>query len=71
MYRLRLICPLLGEDETGPLHPTLERAREVAIYLIDLYRGRLKVEIRRVVNLRLKKSELVETIEAFEYAATE
>lgn len=62
-YRLRLISPLFGVDESGPLHPSQEHARQAAIILLRLYRGNLRAEIRRVVDLRLKKSEWVETVE--------
>lgn len=69
MYRLRLISPLLGVDESGPLQTQLETARQVAVNLINVYQGKLKVEIRRVIDLRLKQSEWVETIAAWDYSA--
>jgi hypothetical protein len=62
-YRLRLISPLFGVDESGPLHPTQDHARHIARVLARVYRGNLQAEIRRVIDLRLQKSEWVETVD--------
>lgn len=70
-YRLRLVSPLLGMDESGPLQSSLDRAREVAMNMIDLYQGKIRVEIRRVVDVRLRKTEWVETIEPYGFTMGE
>lgn len=62
MYRLKLISPRFGVDESGPLHPTLEHAQRAARILLQVYGGDIKVEIRKVLDLQLRRSELVETV---------
>lgn len=64
MYRLKLFSRRFGVDESGPLHPTLEHAQRAAHVLLQAYHGDLKVEIRRVVDLQLRRSELVQTMVA-------
>jgi len=66
-YRLRLIFPHMGVDESGPLQSSLQSAREVARQMITVYQGKIKVEIRRVVNLGEKQSEWIETIAPYGY----
>jgi hypothetical protein len=63
MYRLRLISPIFGVDETGPLHPNQKQAQEAALKLLKVYHdGDLKIEIRRVVDFHWQKSEIVATV---------
>jgi len=62
MYRLKLISPRFGIDESGPLHPTLQHAQRAAQTLLLVYGGEIKVEIRKVLDLHLRRSELVETL---------
>lgn len=63
MFRLRLISPLFGVDETGPLHPSQKQAHEAALKLLKVYHeGELKIEIRRVVDFHWQKSEIVEIV---------
>lgn len=62
MYRLKLISPRFGVDEKGPLHPTLQQAQRAAQILLQVYGRDIKVEIRKVLDLQLRRSELVETL---------
>lgn len=63
LYRLKLISPLFGVDDAGPLHPSVDAARAAARLLRRLYHGRVRVEIHRVIDLRLRRSECVEAMD--------
>ncbi|RXZ44784.1 hypothetical protein EBB06_02480 [Crenobacter cavernae] len=62
MYRVKLISPVFGVDDAGPLHPGVSEARRAAHLMLALYQGRVRAEIHRVIDLRLKQSECVEVI---------
>lgn len=60
MYRLKLISEQFGVDDSGPLHPSQEQARRAALVMWNVYRGQLRIEIHRVVDLRSRKTEKLE-----------
>ncbi|RMC94368.1 hypothetical protein EAY64_15540 [Aquitalea palustris] len=63
MYRLRLISRDFGVDDSGPWHSTHEQARKAAKLMYLLYKGEVRVEIHRVVDLRSRKMEKVEELQ--------
>ena len=63
MYRLRLISRDFGVDDSGPWHSTHEQARQAAKLMYLLYKGEVRVEIHRVVDLRSRKMEKVEELQ--------
>jgi len=63
MYRLRLISPDFGIDDTGPLHSTHDQARKAAKLMHLLYKGKVRVEIHRVVDFRTRSTEKIEALE--------
>ncbi|OWY39021.1 hypothetical protein CEK28_09020 [Xenophilus sp. AP218F] len=69
MYRLKLISPDFGIDDRGPLHPSREQARRAAEWMLAAYKGRVKVEIHRVVDLRINKTEKLEELRLLEEGA--
>ena len=62
MYRLKLISEQFGVDDSGPLHPCQEQARRAALVMWNVYRGQLRIEIHRVVDLRSRKTEKLEEL---------
>jgi len=61
MYRLKLISPDFGIDDTGPLHPTQEQARKAAELMLHVYKGRLRAEVHKV-DLKTRTSEKLEEV---------
>lgn len=61
MYRLKLISPDFGIDDTGPLHPTQEQARRAAELMLHVYKGRLRAEVHKV-DLKTRTSEKLEEV---------
>lgn len=62
MYRLRLISPEFGIDDSGPWHSTHDQARKAAKLMYIVYKKQIRVEIHRVVDLRTRKMEKVEDL---------
>ncbi|WP_159874855.1 MULTISPECIES: hypothetical protein [Aquitalea] len=63
MYRLRLISPEFGVDDSGPWHTTHDQARKAAKLMYLLYKKEIRVEIHRVVDIRTRKMEKVEDLQ--------
>ena len=62
MDRLKLFSKHFGVDDKGPLHATHEQAREAARLMTLVYKGNIRVEIHKVVDLRLRKTEKLEEL---------
>ena len=62
MFRLKMISNAFGIDDHSPLYPTLEQARDAARVMLRMYRGKVKVEIYQVLDLRTHKRKIVESI---------
>ncbi|UTH76520.1 hypothetical protein [Chromobacterium sp. IIBBL 290-4] len=61
MYRLKLISPDFGIDDSGPLHPTQEQARWAAELMLHVYKGRIRAEVHKV-DVKTRKSEKLEEV---------
>ncbi|TDR76684.1 hypothetical protein DFP86_110110 [Paludibacterium purpuratum] len=62
MYRLKLISNTFGIDDKSPIYPTVESARNAAQVMLRLYRGKVKVEIYQVIDLRTHQKRVIESI---------
>lgn len=62
MFRLKLISNTFGIDDKSPIYPTVDAARDAAKVMLRLYRGRVKVEIYQVLDLRTHQKRIIETI---------
>ncbi|MBV8045587.1 MAG: hypothetical protein JO171_00415 [Paludibacterium sp.] len=62
MYRLKLISNTFGIDDKSPIYPTADAARAAANVMLRLYRGKVKVEIYQVLDLRTNQKRVIETI---------
>lgn len=60
MYRLKMFHESFGLDEKGPLQASLTQARQAAQLMKLVYKGRIRVEIHRIVDLRTRVTEKVE-----------
>jgi hypothetical protein len=62
VYRLKMVSNVFGIDDKSPIYPTLESAREVAQLMVNLYHGKVRVEIYQIVDANTHQRRLVETL---------
>ncbi|HJV06125.1 MAG TPA: hypothetical protein VJ642_02245 [Chromobacteriaceae bacterium] len=62
-YKVKLISPIIGVDFDGPLHPSEHHARQAATVLLSVHTAGVVIEIHKLLDLKLRKSEIVDRLE--------
>lgn len=62
MFRLKMISNAFGIDDKSPIYPTLESARSIAMLMLSIYHGKVRIEIYQITDSSTHKRRLVETI---------
>jgi hypothetical protein len=62
MFRIKLVSDVYGIDDHSPIYQSLEQARKVAIRMLHIYHGQVRVEIYQMLDARSRNRRLVESM---------